>query len=469
MANFLDLTSIDFDDFGGFIGGGTYAATFSSIIDEDRIYRVASKNNRSIAIQKFLANKELGPCFPKLYDSWDVSFNKLPLRVQQKLKNDRTTPNWQITLSELGNLGDLTTKQMPDDPVLQNQILFMLFWSLWTANSLYGFMHRDIKMHNIVLKYTDEPTTMRFKLDNTTEWEFETHYIPLFIDFDFASLLNTRTEKKYMQGTYITSPPEALSYAVLMSRQRLNIYGNGYSVPEGFDVWSLAMTMLSNLGPSKVHVLAIPGVEFEWIKGALLHHECVTENTSKDSFKKFVYLVLISIFQSAIGNGIKPPADLIGTKYSEFVYNFRFYKVVEDTIRKQPKYIKTYSNFWWKVPSSQRKVFKRLLSWDSKKRTLGGKLYTMFNYIKPLNKGREYEQNVKKAKTGLTYTADSKPLFSFSRNEAFREKQMKELNNQQYIASNICNGCGINDDITKSICVCCSKIYCNLKCHNLKK
>ena len=497
----------NFDDIHTIIGQGNYAVVFSSKKYKKRIYRLGKVNNRTNAIQKFLGDDvNIGPCFAKLYTVWKLGKNNpIPERINKQIqknknKNDKRKWDqhmrnkhiqWQITLEEYGTLGDLSgnLKNTVLTSNEKNDIMFMLFWSLWSANSQYGFMHRDIKPENIVLKELDEQREFRFLIPETKQlWIIKTNYVPMFIDFDFASLLNTNINNRYMHGSYQITPPEAFAYDLLIKEQHLNNYGNNTFVEEGFDVWSLGITMMNFMLKDAISNLhnsgrfayntynsksLLPSVLLDWKTTASrffeddeLWRNISVDEKDKITGQKVVYLGLISIFMKSIGTSMYPPDNLIGKTYSKLIYTKNFKQEIQNMYQHDDQGIKKrYTDLYENkgLSGNQQALFAEIFQWDTKKRVQNGKLYKLFPYM--IEQSLKYSPHEFWGIKTYKSTRNTMVLFSFNKNKFFIKNQMNLLNHHKYIDSSICNGCGSNDNLPKNICVCCSKIYCNLKCH----
>ena len=428
---------LDFKDFGDKIGGGGYGAVFESKKDSTRVYRVAQLNWRAESIHRFISKRDVSPCFPTVYDYW--SGVPIPPRFQPKRDFDKL----EVTLMERGasDLTDLRTGGT------HNDLMFMLFWSVWAANSNYGFMHRDLKLQNIVYRQLKKPVTYRFVIDSYKEWIVKTSIVPLIIDYDFASLLTTRTEERFKHGTYITAPPEALAYNLLIDERDLNVYGNGAYPEEAYDMWSLAMVWAS-IGSSR-HILE--RVDFPLV------YEIVVYKTGWVGVErnKLVVLTLICLFQDAILNGLFPPAHLLGKHYSKFIFTPTFRKAV-NMVADKTKVHRRYRDEFYRHPRWE--LLKRLFSWDPLDRVDPNAPFEVLDEIKA---PRENTDTF--VETMATYVSSKRPFFSFSKDELFRKDRFDELADVQYIEARACSSCGAPNPAF--VCPCCAQVLCGDSCH----
>lgn len=453
-------------DVGDFINKGGFSLVFKSVSDENKIYRIeqtiqTNRVKRETSIHEFLYNSTTSPCYPELFETYELSFDDLPQRITS-LFDRKKSKMVHVTMMEKGELGSIQTTKEHISRTEFVDITFMLYWSLYTSNSLFGFMHRDLKPGNIVLKRKDTNDPIIFKLKDN-EWIIRTSIIPMIIDFGRASMLNTRLEEKYWFGTMSFMSPESVSYRLLLTKTVINLYGNNYYKEIGYDIWGMTMTLLSiNLSTSMLTAGFKMSQELSKYKSSdvirFIRHDDLHTDDDDDQLhtdRSLILLLTICVFQKAIGNGIFPPDELIGTVYSKFIFNNEF-KERLDRFDEIYKLSLVYKKFLSKKPQQLvSTVFRKSLSWDPNTRAWNGRFYEIFRYIKQFDYVNDY----------TPYTAQERLLFEFSQDQTFKTKQMNLLNEQKYIQSQICEKCG-DEKKEKFICLCCSKIFCDDQCQH---
>lgn len=459
----IDMNDIDTHQ----LGKGSYAMTFKSRSNLKNIYRIEGVHNmrdslRSVNIHDFISKGDYGPCIPKLYAYKVVARMRLPFHIQEEIKSENFI-QYMVTMMEFGDAGDLTAFEFDNDEMVID-MYFMLAWTYWKLNSLYGFMHRDIKQANIVVKRSDKPMVYEFKMEDQI-WVITTTVVPMFIDFDFASLLTTRPSKRYMHGTYVTASPESHAYDVLMNKQQMNTYGNQTTNENTYDLWGLAITMMScfmNLGEKRKQRYELlffnPTITLNMINYI---HGLDKKNTDiTPKMVKKATLAKICLLQDFIGNRMFPSKRLVGITYSSLVFTPEFKRKVR-MLKKTFKENGIFQNLSkkYKLTDERMMFFAKLLRWDSNKRSANGDPKVFFEHLKP-STGIPFDKRV-----NFVYIMEDRMLLGMNTDEEFRAKQIKKINTNKYIETSICDGCGVDNDDLKNVCVCCLKIYCNENCH----
>ena len=124
---------------------------------------------------------------------------------------------------------------------------FSLLWFFRTTLQLFDLRHRDLKPFNIILRQYESPVLYRFIYKNGQDVMFKSEYVPVVIDFDFASVSTTKEDvDREIVGTYNTAHPAALfaelfnllfmripnfSIATLLQEERM------------YDWWSLGVNL----------------------------------------------------------------------------------------------------------------------------------------------------------------------------------------------------------------------------------
>jgi hypothetical protein len=111
------------------------------------------------------------PNFMYVY-SHDISHNKV--RVIKEWIEGISLENWFKTKF---NIGDF------------NQILLQINLSLFSAQSLYGFIHYDLYPWNVIIKEYDNPVTIYYPYENGKCAKITTKLVPYIIDYGKSSII----------------------------------------------------------------------------------------------------------------------------------------------------------------------------------------------------------------------------------------------------------------------------------------
>jgi len=387
------------DDTGTFLDEGSYAVVYSSDRDPDNfIYRYQIIDNsetdpnidckRAMAIHQSLYSYKLSPCIPFLEpESQTVRLDELPNRLRPRLsflakEMEIHAKETFILISriERGTKGNLSqfARNLKNSTV--RNFLFLLLWTHWTANTKLGFRHGDIKQANIVVKALPTETTFGFCVRNHGTYRLTCSFVPMIIDYDFASVSTTPFAARYLIGTLMTSPPEVLAHFILFPDYDLNVYHNGLFSENAREIWCIAMSVLSawtNGHPflSRGWDAIRDNLPFLAGPNALLRDDAVRD--------KHIILYQLCFMQKALGNGMFPPPITIGRIYSSFLFtdDLRQRLDVLDTklkiSSKMKKTLETHKN----ASKSLLRVFKRLFDWRPDVRSFDGELYRVFDIL----------------------------------------------------------------------------------------
>jgi len=432
-------------DIGPIVGRGTYATVYASNADPSNIiYRVESLSmdnreevKREAAIQKFLYDQDISPCFPRLYETKEiVASGKL----------------FMMSKMERGSEGTLLRFADKMKGKIFAHVTFMLYWTLWVANSRFGFLHRDLKPKNIVVKKLSAPEIYYFTIDNYGIFTIETQYVPLIIDFGLSSLASTRLEERFNHGTPLFTPPEALGYDLMFDHVSLNVYGNQQFSEDGYDFWALLFAVISvKLGDDSIFTIGYEKTE------QALDTLISSPSVEKESRMKYLALFQVCLFEKAIGNGIFPPNSLIGREYSAYLFTPDLRERLID-FDEENKVSEKMSEFWKTLGFAEwRKEFARLLGWDTGLRIVDGNAWQNLEFFV------ESENIWPPIDSPNIYINNQYPLFRENTDEEFKVEQLEILRQVPHIRTKICEVC--MSEPSRLICARCSAVVCGRACH----
>lgn len=244
---------------------------------------------------------------------------------------------------------------------ITDESIFFIIWFLSLTSTKYGFVHKDIKEDNILMREYNSEKTFDFELDDTV-YRLSTKYVPVVIDFDFGSVYITNTQ--YSIGTVSYAPPEI----VLSVLCGVHISFNDYS----YDWWSFGMTIYHLLFKNQEKYGFDPD----------LIDKYVNYNVEKFSFleEKTVKQMVLSIIQTTVIKKVISDTDR-ATGYDELFkdfYDAKNNEILED-ILKSVEFRIYRTALLLAIPDKYLNIMRMLLSWEPKKRHLGGSPWTYLN------------------------------------------------------------------------------------------
>jgi len=378
------------DDLGVFVNNGMYAFVLLSRDDDKYVYRcelAETKTQRElVALQNSIHRKlsDLAPAIPAFIGEQWTTYSRLSKQTQVycRFYNQKSIKNLRKAKLNVVKIerGPLKLSEVINEDNFAT-IAFLLYWTIWTCNSQLGFRHRDIKPDNIVVKETSQ--SFHFTITaNLLDVRFRVSHVPLLIDFGFASLDTTQHDYRHPIGTVTTAPPEFLAFKVLFETYTVNVACSERLSNDAYDVWSLAMTLLSALS-RKFSILYLSPDTVQLHIDELIGKRNLSKKIA-DYNPEFIFnyrlLFKICLFQKAIGNGLFPPKHLLGDIYSRYIFSDRLESELEffDVAHQVSEiYRERWNNLGLSL--SLQDIFKnKLLSWDPDERCYGGKLYKLF-------------------------------------------------------------------------------------------
>ena len=352
-----------FDDIGFFIAQGTYAFVYGSVAEPDEyVYRIELVEflddvRHQNKVQDILVRQELGPCFPKVSLCVFVALGEFPPSCQRSRLN-RRAGKWGLDLDKAKvcitkiERGKRTLCDFSfSSPQVADNILFMLLWSVWNANVVLGFRHRDIKGENVVIKELPAPITLAFQVGET-RYALQTRYIPLLVDYGFASVYGSSQEQRHLVGTISAAPPEVIAHGLMYDGHGVSVFHNGLFSEDAYDCWSIALSVLLR----RLRVSSIFKVGGDSV-------EALTRG-SDETRARYEAFYRICLLQKALGNGIAPPAALIGKYYPRHLFTRKLKRRLGE-IR-------------YNIDTKRLQIFRQLLAWDPRERVRHGNVFEVF-------------------------------------------------------------------------------------------
>lgn len=163
--------------------------------------------------------------------------------IQEEIKTlDANFENYEFAIQHLEYLegGNFTSRGLMTMQEFEF-CCFSLLWFFKTTQSLFGLRHRDLTEKNIVLRLYDEPQTFMFPRKNNTLIGFTSRYVPVVIDFDFASVTSTTSQHRTNVGSRHTAPPYALMVDLFAYLYRRLKDGPTHVQETLYDWWSIGI------------------------------------------------------------------------------------------------------------------------------------------------------------------------------------------------------------------------------------
>lgn len=222
--------------------------------------------------------------------------------------------------------------------------MFFLLWFFSYTSTEYGFVHKDVKANNILLRDYGRNVTFKFKYYNLT-YKITTSLVPVVMDYDHSSTKDLTFQ--IFAGTISYAPPETLLQKLC-----------GIEIPMynyGYDWWSLGIMICYKYIFPKVKIdqnLVDQYVEYNLnIFDHLDDPDLVTDIVTT--------ILRISIIKNAISKTFHGP------EYLEIFEEF--YTVQNLTFINKAIKISNVNNF--NIPSGLYPIVQRLLSWTAEQRT----------------------------------------------------------------------------------------------------
>ena len=174
----------------------------------------------------------------------DTTFTNMCVDIQDAVKDlEATNQRYQFALQhvEYCDGGVFENRLIGDLEMTDEEFDFCCYSLLWffkTTIDTFSFRHRDLKTDNIVVRILPKPESFRFFTSATkTSITFTSRFVPVVIDYDFASVYTTTTkEDRNNVGTRHTAPPRALMAELFQTPQT-------EAQEASYDWWSLGIVL----------------------------------------------------------------------------------------------------------------------------------------------------------------------------------------------------------------------------------
>lgn len=323
--------------------------------------------------------------------------------------------------------------------------VFSLVWFMVMSQKAFGFRHRDLKSGNIIFRKTKTLTQYNFVLESEKNqlryYHFESQYVPVVIDYDFATTTESLNQRdRNVIGTQYSAPPDVLL------KQLSDAFGQDYQkeiYQESYDWWSLGVCILELHHKGAINFFKAECDAFakRFLLGISVRRR--SENFYWLAYSLFYSCCLASIFSDT------SPSPLPPTQWYDNVEYF-FGKTMQDMAE-----ISMYRNAeyqmlqnWFKQ-NEMRHFLSKLLNWDPHVRDLGGQpeYYLLF-----------FEQ--------IKYEDRPRTNTRYEFRGSIRQARI-ELDTTQFpfLRANLCSNCFIESEL---MCSCCKNVFCSVECQKVK-
>jgi serine/threonine protein kinase len=132
--------------------------------------------------------------------------------------------------------------------------LFSLLWFFAAARTQFNFKHHDLKPANLLIRFSADgfdpsPIDYLYVFKETHRFLLTSEYVPVVIDYDFASVQTTRNEADvHRLGTMVYAPPDALLLDLFYESPFQTPFPLDHetrvAVSENYDLWAVAIIFL---------------------------------------------------------------------------------------------------------------------------------------------------------------------------------------------------------------------------------
>ena len=327
--------------------------------------------------------------------------------------------------------------------------VFSLIWFMVMSQKAFGFRHRDLKSGNIIFRKTKTIVEYNFVLESEKNqiryYHFESQYVPVIIDYDFATTTQSLDDfDRNVVGTHYSAPPDVLL------KQLSEVFDQKYKkeiYQEAYDWWSLGVCILELHFKGAINFFKTNCDAFARRILNGIGYRRRSQSLYWLLYSLFYSCCLASIFSGTDPNPL-PPAGLYDNV--EYFFGKTMQDMAEISMYLNPEYENLKIWFF----QNEKKYFSayflsKLLHWDPHVRDLGGRpeqYLTFFEILKSEDQPRpnthyEFRGSIRQDKIDLDTTQ-----FPFLR-------------------SNLCTNCFIESEL---MCSCCKNVFCSVECQKVK-
>jgi serine/threonine protein kinase len=397
---------------------------------------------------------------------------------------------------ELLRGGDLDQLKIDNEltPDEDRLCIFSLLWFFASAQQLFGYRHHDLKGANITVRFTDTAEKSVFTiLDNekTHYYVFEHNFVPVVIDYDFASVYTTKGyDHRTHLGTGYTASPDAIAKILAESaleaymseeeeeeededeRKPWKDYIKTYN-PYVYDYWSLGISIMQFMWPRSERKLKnlFQAEMTRFIRD--LATTSVFEPIEHHFDPVIMHLLYSACIAAVVANStLTPPEEYYGY-LSKLVLNQTKSREERKTdlwpywnnVMKKSDDFALLQRVFNALDENLKDILRQLLNWNPSMRNANNKpmeLILKSNYFTT-------KQTLTKQELGgaVMYQGTNTPI---DFDEKLIEEDQQRLKQYHLLENKVCGGCGIEPQKKEVmyLCSCCAGVFCGEECQRIK-
>lgn len=389
------------------------------------------------------------------------------VELAKELDEDNTPYEFAIQVIELLKGGSFTRaayeKMTPEEHMFS---MFSLLWFFYNTHARFDFRHHDLKGDNIIMRQYAEPMTFTFAITDR-QFVFTSRYVPVVIDYDFASVLTTKdSEARNTNGTPYTGSPDATLRHVMGMLTGATPSEEAEDVAGAYDWWSLGIVLLEFFLPNTFGTFdkqspgrGKPDVPVLFLAERAAYASDVFERLPKRkgvSEKEFVqqamYIPLGCVIACLVADGytLVPPAECSAYVQRDVFFHPKFLNDILET-----EQYETLRAEYMRLSQGVRDILRMLLSWYPERRSYLTRSY-MYLYESCF---RQYE-DIDHELGDFHYDCDVKGWLEDS------GTYQRAISATTYPLLEACISCGATSNM--SACVCCDLLFCSTACQDEK-
>jgi serine/threonine protein kinase len=327
--------------------------------------------------------------------------------------------------------------------------VFSLVWFMVMSRKAFGFRHRDLKSGNIIFRKTKTIVEYNFVLESKKNkmqyYHFESQYVPVIIDYDFATTTQSlNVVDRNVVGTRYSAPPDVLL------EQLSEAFDQKYKkemYQEAYDWWSLGVCILELHFRGAITFFQTECDAFAKRILSRIGYRYRSQDLYFLAYGLFYSCCLASIFSNTSSSPL-PPTQWYDNV--EYFFGKTMQDMAEISMHRNPEYQMLQNWFVQKKDTYFAVHFlSKLLHWDPHVRDLGGRPEKYLTYFKKLKSTEQPRPNARYEFRGS-------------------KRQAKiDLNTTQFpfLRTSLCSNCFIE---SKLMCSCCKNVFCSVECQKVK-